>query len=222
MSGAPLSNHLSELADRAREYHERHKTANREAVESYLAGGATLVEAKGEAGHGNWLPFLERAGIPERTAQNMMLLSRCGIKSGTVSYFDGIASTLDAVRGYRQLTGKLPEDFEDLSAYAEFTQYRDAQSRADEMMVAKYNRTLEADRSAFADLLKAAVKAWESLWAIYDERKAKAILRKEYGAKAAREGFDTLWHFEKHMRLANAIDATGAACPEFIDWVKEN
>jgi hypothetical protein len=59
-----------------------------------MAAGSTLCEAKDLCKHGEWLPFLKEAGIPERKAQRYMQLSRAGLKPDTVSDLGGIKSAL--------------------------------------------------------------------------------------------------------------------------------
>jgi hypothetical protein len=47
-------------------------------VEAIVATGATLVQAKAEVGHGNWLPLLERVGMGEDTAERFMAIAGNG------------------------------------------------------------------------------------------------------------------------------------------------
>lgn len=47
-----------------------------QSVSSVLAAGQIIVEAKAELPHGSWLPFLELAGINERTAQRLMTVAQ--------------------------------------------------------------------------------------------------------------------------------------------------
>jgi len=79
MTGVVLSNRMADLAERAGEAFRRGNARSVEAAGDYLSSGRILVEAKAECGHGAWLPFLERAGIPERTARRMMRLHRAGL-----------------------------------------------------------------------------------------------------------------------------------------------
>ena len=58
-----------------------------------------LLDAREIAEHGAWLPFLAEAGIHERTARRMMVLSPAGLKSDTVSDLGGIRATLADVDG---------------------------------------------------------------------------------------------------------------------------
>ena len=66
-------------------------------IEPWLVCADLLLEARGIAGHGEWLPFLAQAGIPARTAQDMLSVARAGIKSATVAHL-GVAGTLRALR----------------------------------------------------------------------------------------------------------------------------
>lgn len=63
-------------------------------IEKALEAGRLLVDAKEAAPHGTWLPFLQRAGVPERKAQRLMTLARSGLKSDTVSEMGGITAAL--------------------------------------------------------------------------------------------------------------------------------
>src|SRR4051794_10417203 len=78
-------NRLADLADRIREANAAMLAASQEAAERALQAGRLLIEAKGECRHGDWLPFLERAGIHERQARRLMQLARSGLKPDTVS-----------------------------------------------------------------------------------------------------------------------------------------
>ena len=85
MTAPPLSNRLADLAERAGDAWRRGHARTVEAAAAYLESGALLVEAKGECGHGGWLPFLERAGIPARTATRMMRLAESGMSAETIA-----------------------------------------------------------------------------------------------------------------------------------------
>ena len=103
----PLSNRLTDLAERAGEafrlgrskegeasealsiYRARSAKAREarrlgrarslEAAKVHLDCGSMLVEAKAECRHGEWLPFLRQAGIPERSAQRRMQVFASGM-----------------------------------------------------------------------------------------------------------------------------------------------
>src|SRR3954471_6845333 len=87
-------NRLADLADRIREANAAMLAASQEAAERALQAGRLLIEAKGECRHGDWLPFLDKAGIHERQARRLMQLARSGLKSDTVSDL-GIKGALD-------------------------------------------------------------------------------------------------------------------------------
>src|SRR3954447_15723958 len=89
-------NRLGDLADRIREANAAMLAASQEAAERALQAGRLLIEAKGECRHGDWLPFLERAGIHERQARRLMQLARSGLKSDTVSDL-GIKGALELI-----------------------------------------------------------------------------------------------------------------------------
>lgn len=78
-------NRLSDLAGRVREAASAMQRASKEAAECALAAGRLLIEAKEECRHGEWLPFLDKAGMHERQARRLMQLARSGLTSDTVS-----------------------------------------------------------------------------------------------------------------------------------------
>lgn len=85
---------LCRLAIETRTEYKQCLRHGRKAIEHYLTAGRLLLEAKAKAAHGEWLPFLKDAGIPERTARRMMGLARSGIKSDTVTDLGGITRAL--------------------------------------------------------------------------------------------------------------------------------
>lgn len=89
------SNSLTVLADEVREAFGRYRQRNLAAIEAYLEVGRKLNEAKPLAGHGNWLPFLERAGVGKHTAQRAMRIARAGLKNDTVQFLGGIRAALE-------------------------------------------------------------------------------------------------------------------------------
>jgi hypothetical protein len=78
-------NRLTDLAERIHSADQKMAAASREASELAPEAGRLLIEAKAECRHGQWLPFLERAGMAERQAQRLMTLARSGLKTDTVS-----------------------------------------------------------------------------------------------------------------------------------------
>ena len=89
-----MSNRLPTLAADLATLHREISQHYLTVVQKTLAAGQLLIEAKSLAGHGDWLPFLAEAGIPERTAQRYMRLWQSGFKSDTVSDLGGIKATL--------------------------------------------------------------------------------------------------------------------------------
>jgi hypothetical protein len=79
------SNSLTVLADRIRDAIGASFAAEKTAIEKAIEAGHLLHEAKDVCQHGEWLPFLHRAGMPERKAQRYMKLARSGLKPDTVS-----------------------------------------------------------------------------------------------------------------------------------------
>ena len=95
---------LTELAERASVLYGR-------SVEAWLDCANLLLEARKVAARGEWGRFLEAAGIPERTAQNMLKIARAGLKPETVSGLGGIRATLEvlAAPGKESKLGHLEE-----------------------------------------------------------------------------------------------------------------
>ena len=87
------SNRLSVLAGDVAGAVKRYERASAEAVDAYLEAGRLLAEAKEAADHGEWLPFLEAAGVKARTAQRMMRLSGSGLTCATVAHLGGVGAT---------------------------------------------------------------------------------------------------------------------------------
>lgn len=92
----PLSNYLSDLAERIGESYRSGNAKTADAAADYLKTGKLLTEAKAACGHGQWLPLLERAGVPERRAQRMMRLAASGIDAKTLAE-TGIRATLEGM-----------------------------------------------------------------------------------------------------------------------------
>jgi hypothetical protein len=96
MSELEGSNHLADLAERIREAEQAMQDAALEAAKRALEAGHLLIEAKEACRHGQWLPFLAKAGMGERKAQRLMQLARSGLKPDTVSDL-GIKGALDLI-----------------------------------------------------------------------------------------------------------------------------
>lgn len=96
MEGADsrLTNSLTAAADDVRRVTAACEQAERDAVTHAMDAGRMLCEAKEQCAHGQWLPFLERAGVSERKAQRWMKLHRGRLTSDTVSLLGGVAPAL--------------------------------------------------------------------------------------------------------------------------------
>ncbi len=97
MSAPLLSNSLTVAADLVRSTVEQASAAAKVSVEKSIEAGHALIAAKRECKHGEWLPFLDRAGVHERQARRLMQLAESGLKSDTVSDLGGIKSALDFI-----------------------------------------------------------------------------------------------------------------------------
>ncbi len=70
-------NSLPDLAARIRAEHQAVSAALKESVRHAIAAGELLIEAKGQLGHGRWLPWLQdHCTISERTAQLYMRVAK--------------------------------------------------------------------------------------------------------------------------------------------------
>lgn len=92
-----LSNSLASIAETIKSQLAEAEAAARWSVDKSIEAGHALTAAKAECRHGQWLPFLARAGIHERQARRLMQLSQSGVKSDTVSDLGGIKATLDYI-----------------------------------------------------------------------------------------------------------------------------
>lgn len=101
-----MSNRLPILAADIRSAHSEALAAANTAAERAIAAGNMLVEAKALVKHGQWLPFLKEAGIPERTAQRYMTLADARLNSDTVSLLGGVVPALRFVRLRTLATGQ--------------------------------------------------------------------------------------------------------------------
>ena len=127
---------LSALADKARRAYGRN-------LEAWIECAAYLQEARAVANHGDWLPFLQRAGIPERTGQRMLLVAERGLKSDMVSDLGGIGAALDFVRITDAAWANLRRALEDCEPGSE--EHYDTLSRAPDGPVAAVEWIAEAD-----------------------------------------------------------------------------
>jgi hypothetical protein len=90
MSGdLTTSNSIADLRERAKAEHAAVAASMRTSLGHAFAAGDLLIEAKLQLNHGQWLPWLDSCGIPERTAQRYIRLARnrqmIEAKSDTVS-----------------------------------------------------------------------------------------------------------------------------------------
>lgn len=96
-----MSNRLPHLKASARAAHlalGAHETA---AAARALEAGAALVEAKALVIHGAWKSWLSGTGIPERSAQRYMALTRGGLESAIVADMGVAEASRLAGLGYR-------------------------------------------------------------------------------------------------------------------------
>lgn len=103
---ALTSNTLSDRAETVRQLIAESDAAAVTSIEKALAAGHELVAAKAECRHGEWLPFLERAGLKARKAQQYMQLAESGLKSATVAHLGGIRGALEFL-AKREMASKI-------------------------------------------------------------------------------------------------------------------
>lgn len=96
-----LSNSLTVLAAEIRSAMNVSASAEKTAISAAIVAGRLLNDAKAGCLHGEWLPFLTRARVPERQAQRYMRLASSGLKPDTVSDLGGIKATLRWLEGLR-------------------------------------------------------------------------------------------------------------------------
>ena len=119
-ANARLSNSLTAIADDARAAKEAYDQAERDAVTHAQNAGRLLCEAKDQCPHGQWLPFLSRAGFSERKAQRLMKLHRGRLQSDTVSVLGGVSAALTFL-GYRDNAMRWLDDAERCAIHLEET-----------------------------------------------------------------------------------------------------
>ena len=89
---------LAGLAERTRRHWREHTRTQRASIAAFIKMGALLAEADGEVERGEWLTYLERAGIPQRTAQRAIRLFRSGLSADEVAARGGIGAVLGRPR----------------------------------------------------------------------------------------------------------------------------
>ena len=111
MKRSNLSVTLDELAIRT-------SRAYRQSGDYWMVAAAGLVEARDLVPHGAWGAHLAKTGVPERTAQRMMRISRAGVKCATVALL-GVAR-VDEILGWYADTKEIPGVPDDLFALEDF------------------------------------------------------------------------------------------------------
>lgn len=89
------SNSLTVSAEQVRVLVQQSEALAQESIDVGIEAGQLLVQAKLECKHGEWLPFLARARVPERKAQRLMQLARAGLTSDTVTELGGVKAALE-------------------------------------------------------------------------------------------------------------------------------
>ena len=76
----------------------RYTRSNEDRIQAALDGGAFLNRVKATLSHGEFLPYLERIGLVQRTAYDWMQLDEAGMKVATVATLGGIRAALESLR----------------------------------------------------------------------------------------------------------------------------
>ena len=92
-----LSNSLADLAEQIKNVNAVAQAAQRQTIEKAFEAGFLLCQAKEQCAHGEWTPFLQRAGIHDRQARRLMQIASCGLPIGHVSEIGGIRAALDYI-----------------------------------------------------------------------------------------------------------------------------
>ncbi|MBB5754342.1 hypothetical protein [Prosthecomicrobium pneumaticum] len=164
MTDVILSNALADLAEQVKLANEQFLLARRTTAESALRAGGLLIDAKDRCAHGEWLPFLKRAGINERTARNFMTLARSGIKPDTVADLGGIRAALEHLARERA-EAAIREESAELKA-------EEAVLQAENEELREANAALEAEISA----LKAEIKRFSEMRPLFDKGGFEAVV----------------------------------------------
>ena len=105
---------IEQLMDEVTDGVRRYRRLNGERIETAIDTGTSLIRLNGETSHGDWLPFLKRAGIGERTAQRWMRLASEGMTVDAVQTCGGIKGCLAYMKtrdwaGFKAALGKIAD-----------------------------------------------------------------------------------------------------------------
>ena len=76
----------------------RFRTGQFAAIEAAIDGGKMLALARAKCGHGDWIPWIERAGLTRPTANRWIRLAELGLTAEEVQALGGIGAALNAAR----------------------------------------------------------------------------------------------------------------------------
>ena len=94
-------------------------------AEAWMQCAHNVLRAREIAEHGQWGKFLAEAGIPERTAQRMLMLARSGLKSDIMSEMGGPTPT----SAYLAALNQSMEDWQEVGSEIEASGNVEAYSR---------------------------------------------------------------------------------------------
>jgi hypothetical protein len=102
---------LTTLQTDIRAHHKKAQDHAGKAIEHAFKAGELLLEAKEQAGHGNWLSFLDGTGVNARTAQRYMKLAKNQdkLKNDSVSHLSVTQALAHLVETKHQIPPELSE-----------------------------------------------------------------------------------------------------------------
>jgi len=175
------SNSLVDLRERLKVEHAAVAKTLRTSVSHAMAAGDILIGARARLNHGQWLPWLQSCGVPERTAQRYVRLARnrtiIESKSDAVSdlSISGVLAMLAAPRkdetaadlvGLAEQAADVSLTFEGLVWYQELRQQMAEQDRHRETRLAMIAEAKTALKKIEALMLEkpTIVESADAIW----------------------------------------------------------
>ena len=184
---------------------QRHRTAERDAIQAAINAGEMLNEAKALCSHGEWLPRLAAIKLNPRTAQRWMRLAKLGVKCDPVSLLGGVNATL-------RLWATMPpgSTAEDLEDRLFTTAVQSCMLIALEWTVAEMEHLLVIQQRA-VEANELTAQALESAPAITDEIKGAISACDELTAAV-----DEIRPFvmDRNLAISEAVNGLRAALPK--------
>lgn len=190
-----LSNSLADLAEQVKVANEAIALAGRTTAEKALEAGRLLIAGKAGCAHGEWLPFLERAGINDRTARRFMTLARSGLNRTQVTDLGGIRGALEHLAGQRREAAEREREAEKQAELVTLEAGYD-------VLVASNARLADENRRFSEYEVLFAKGGWEAVIAAKDEeiRVLKTRVETESRDKASWKRSERYWKSEAMKR----------------------